>query len=202
MYATSRSLVTWVIAQHQNASNPRVRSDEGLGAGIAPWRHMKATDLLKQQHRTVEALFAEIEAGESEALKTLASALAAHMAIEHEFLYPKSREVDEDAILEAFEEHAIAETALKRALATDSEDESFEARVKVLKELIEHHVEEEEGELFPELEKELGSEELEALGIKMEARFEEVLKKGYAAVLPQNYEETTADAAQAAQSAA
>jgi hemerythrin-like domain-containing protein len=163
---------------------------------------MKATDLLKQQHRTVEALFAKIEAGEPEALKDLASALAAHMAIEHEFFYPESREIDEDAILEAFEEHAIAETALKRALATDPEDESFDARVKVLKELIEHHVEEEESELFPQVEKELGSEELETLGEEMEVRFEQVLKKGYAAVLPKNYEETTADAALAADTAA
>jgi len=163
---------------------------------------MKATDLLKQQHRTVEALFAKIEAGEPEALKDLASALAAHMAIEHEFLYPESREVDEDAILEAFEEHSIAETALKRALATDPEDDSFDARIKVLKELIEHHVEEEEGELFPQVEKEIASDELESLGQQMEARFEQVLKKGYAAVLPQTYEETTADAALASEDAA
>ncbi|MES1176010.1 MAG: hemerythrin domain-containing protein [Myxococcales bacterium] len=156
---------------------------------------MKATDLLKQQHRNVEALFAKIEAGEPEALKDLASALAAHMAIEHEFFYPESREVDEDAVLEAFEEHSIAETALKRALATDADDESFDARIKVLKELIEHHVEEEEGELFPEVEKALGNDELETLGAHMEVRFEEVLKAGYSAVLPKNYEETTADAA-------
>jgi hypothetical protein len=158
---------------------------------------MKATDLLKQQHRTVEALFAKIEGGEPEALKDLASALAAHMAIEHEFFYPESRDVDEDAILEAFEEHAIAETALKRALALDPEDESFDARVAVLKELIQHHVKEEEGELFPQVEKELEATELEALGARMEKRFEEVLKKGYASVLPPNYEQTTADAAQA-----
>lgn len=163
---------------------------------------MKATDLLKQQHRTVEALFEKIEAGEPEALKDLASALAAHMTIEHEFFYPESREIDEDAILEAFEEHAIAETALKRALATDPDDESFDARIKVLKELIQHHVEEEEEELFPQVERELESDELDALGEKMEARFDQVLKRGYAAVLPANYEETTADAARAADNAA
>jgi hemerythrin superfamily protein len=156
---------------------------------------MKATDLLKQQHRNVEALFAKIEAGEPEALKELASALAAHMTIEHEFFYPESREVDEDAVLEAFEEHSIAETALKRALATDSEDASFDARVKVLKELIEHHVEEEEGELFPEVEKAIDSAELEAMGAKMETRFQEVLLQGYEAALPDNYEETAADIA-------
>lgn len=156
---------------------------------------MKATDLLKQQHRNVEALFAQIEAGEPEALKDLASALAAHMTIEHEFFYPESRGVDEDAILEAFEEHSIAEVALKRALATDAEDESFDARIKVLKELIEHHVEEEEGELFPQVEKDIDPAELEAMGAKMEVRFQEVLSQGYEATLPENYDETSADIA-------
>lgn len=159
---------------------------------------MKATDLLKQQHRTVEALFAKIEAGEPEALKDLASALAAHMAIEHEFFYPESREIDEDQIAEAFEEHAIAEVALKRALACDPEDEAFDARVTVLKELIAHHVKEEESELFPDVESELDGDQLEALGKKMEARFDEVLRKGYAAVLPKNMEDTAADLAQQA----
>jgi hypothetical protein len=158
---------------------------------------MKATDLLRQQHRSVEAMFAKIEAGEPEALKDLASALAAHMVIEHEFFYPEARLVDEDEILESFEEHAIAELALKRALATDPDDEMFDARVDVLKELIQHHVEEEEGELFPEVEEALDSEELEAMGVEMEERFEAVLKQGYEAVLPQTFEQTAADLAEA-----
>jgi len=157
---------------------------------------MKATDLLKEQHRTVEALFAKIEGGEPAALKDLASALAAHMTIEHEFFYPESRTVDEDAIGEAFEEHAIAEVALKRALACDPEDDVFDARVSVLKELIAHHVDEEENELFPQLESQIGGAALEALGERMEKRFEEVLNKGYAAVLPKNMEDTAADLAQ------
>jgi len=157
---------------------------------------MKATDLLKEQHRTVEALLAKIEGGEPEALKDLASALAAHMTIEHEFFYPESREVDEDAIPEAFEEHAIAEVALKRALACDPEEDAFDARVSVLKELIAHHVEEEESELFPQVESQLDAAQLEALGERMEKRFEAVLKKGYAAVLPKNMEDTAADLAQ------
>jgi Hemerythrin HHE cation binding domain len=163
---------------------------------------MKATDLLKQQHRNVEALFAKIEAGEPKALKDLASALAAHMTIEHEFFYPEARDVDEDEILEAFEEHSLAEVALKRALATDPEDDSFDARVKVLKELIEHHVEEEEGELFPQVEKEIDNARLEALGAEMATRFQEVLAKGYEALLPDNFEETAADIALSEEDAA
>ena len=67
----------------------------------------------------------------------------------------------------------------------------------VLKELVEHHVKEEEGELFPEVERELPEEKLESLGLAMEKRFDEVLKKGYEAVFPDNFEETTADLAQA-----
>jgi len=163
---------------------------------------MKATDLLKQQHRNVEALFAKIDAGEPEALQDLASALAAHMTIEHEFLYPEARDVDDDAIGEAFEEHSIIEVALKRALATDSEDDAFDARVTVLKELIEHHVKEEEGELFPEVEKALDKSTLEAMAKQMAARFEEVLAQGYAAAFPPTFEETAADLALAEESAA
>lgn len=156
---------------------------------------MKATDLLKQQHRSVEALFAKIEDGDSAALKDLASALAAHMAIEQEIFYPAVNELDEDVVLESFEEHSVAEIALKRALATDPEDDSFEARVKVLKELIEHHVEEEEEELFPEVEKQIPADELKSMGDEMEARFDEVLQRGYEKVLTNNYDETTADQA-------
>lgn len=166
-----------------------------LARALHPLGAMKATDLLKQQHRTVEALFAKIEAGDSSALQDLASALAAHMAIEQDIFYPAVSEVDEDTVLESFEEHSVAEVALKRALATDPEDDSFDARVKVLKELIAHHVEEEEEELFPEVEKSLGKAELERLGEDMEARFDEVLSRGYQNILPNNFEETTADQA-------
>jgi len=176
------------------------RSRTGIAIAIVPG--MKATDLLKQQHRNVEALFAKIDAGEPEALQDLASALAAHMTIEHEFLYPEARDVDDDAIGEAFEEHSIAEVALKRALATDSEDDAFDARVKVLKELIEHHVKEEESELFPEVEKAFSNSTLEAMGKQMAARFEEVLAQGYAAAFPPTFEETAADLALAEESAA
>jgi hypothetical protein len=163
---------------------------------------MKATELLKQQHRTVEALFAKIEAGDPSALQDLASALAAHMAIEHELFYPAAAEVDEDIVLESFEEHSVAEYALKRALATDPDDDSFDARVTVLKELIEHHVKEEEGELFPEIEKEIPKDELESLGEKMEKRFEQALKRGYSALLPQTFDQTSADKAREAEEAA
>jgi hemerythrin superfamily protein len=159
---------------------------------------MKATSLLKQQHREVESLFQAIESGEGELLERvedLADALVAHMAIEHELFYPAARDAAEDLVLEAFEEHASAEVALKRLLATDLFDPSFKAKVLVLKELVLHHVEEEEGELFPKVEAALGDDANEELGAEMEALFEEALQEGHEAALGRRVPKTTADAA-------
>ena len=104
---------------------------------------MNATALLKTQHRKVETLFKKLEGGRSDpkvVLEELANSLAAHMAIEHEFFYPAVKEVDEDIVNESYEEHSLAEVALKRLIATDVDDESFNARVSALKELILHHM--------------------------------------------------------------
>jgi len=156
---------------------------------------MKATKLLEQQHRQVEQLFARIESGESRLLTELADALAGHMAIEQEIFYPAVHALESDRVSESFEEHSIAELALRRALRTQPNDDQFKARVKVLKELIEHHVEEEEQGLFPAVEKQLSAEALETLGGQMSERFEQVRADGHAAVLPDDFDETTADAA-------
>src|SRR5688572_25140478 len=105
---------------------------------------MKATSLLETQHRKVEALFKKLEGGRSEReplLEDLANNLAAHMAIEQEIFYPAIKEVDEELVHESFEEHSLAELALKR-LFVAPDDEAFKARLTALKELIEHHVSE------------------------------------------------------------
>ncbi|HEY4157132.1 MAG TPA: hemerythrin domain-containing protein, partial [Polyangiaceae bacterium] len=122
---------------------------------------MKATALLKEQHRAVEKLFSQIEGGQQDLLPELANNLAGHMTIEQEIFYPAVRSVARSEISEAFEEHSVAELALKRALALNPEDEQFSARVKVLKELIQQHVKEEEGELFPKVEKKVSAADLE-----------------------------------------
>ena len=158
---------------------------------------MRATELLRRQHRTVETLFAKIEGGDTDLIEDLANALAAHMTIEHEIFYPVASQVDAQLVIESFEEHSVAELALKRALATDLDDESFIARVAVLRELIRHHVREEEENLFPEAESELSNEQLEALGDWMEIRFNEVLIAGYAVTLPNTFDLTAADLARA-----
>lgn len=160
---------------------------------------MLATQLLEQQHREVEALFSKLEKKAKnpdeaqELLEQLASSLAAHMTIEQELLYPNVENLAHDQIFEAYEEHALAEIALKRLLASDPRTEAFKARITACKELIQHHVKEEESELFPTLEDQLDEKQLESLGQRMQERFEEVMSGGYESVLPPGVGKTSAD---------
>ena len=157
---------------------------------------MKATKLLEKQHRKVEAIFKKLEKGSSEAeelLIELSNDLAAHMTIEQEIFYPAIQDVDHDVVLEAYEEHALAEVALKRLHAADPESDVFKARVVALKELIEHHVKEEEKELFPEVEKALDEDKLKELGKQMKARFDEVVEAGYESAVPRGFAKTSSD---------
>jgi hemerythrin-like domain-containing protein len=161
---------------------------------------MKATALLKKQHRDVKAMFKKLESGREDReplLRELADSLAAHMAIEQTIFYPaiRSLKLKEDLISESFEEHAVAELALKRLLAIAPDDDSFKAKVTTLKELIEHHVEEEEEELFPAVEKKLAAADLEALGKDMKQAFDDALGGGFDALVPRSMASTSADAA-------
>ncbi len=149
---------------------------------------MKATALLKSQHREVENIFETLEKGADDAASQvleLANNLAAHMAIEQNLFYPAVRDIDGKMVAESYEEHAIAELALKRLLSTAGDDPSFAAKVTALKELIEHHVEEEEEELFPNVEDSMDAEQLEALGDEMSTAFDEAMATGYEALIPE-----------------
>lgn len=157
---------------------------------------MLATKLLEKQHKEVAKIFEKLEENAADAAKLvneLANSLAAHMTIEQEIFYPAIQRVDREMVFESFEEHALAEVALKRLLAADSEAEEFKARVTALKELIEHHVKEEEEELFPEVEKQIGKDELEELGAQMKERFEAVVEAGYESAVPRGFAKTSSD---------
>jgi hemerythrin superfamily protein len=157
-----------------------------------------ATALLKTQHRKVETLLKKLENGRSEAeplLEELARDLPAHMQIEQELFYPAVREIDEDMVLESFEEHSVAEIALKRLLATPSDDPTFKAKATTLKELILHHVEEEEGELFPKVDKKLSTEQNQELGRRMKEMFERASQQSIEPIIPKGGR-TTADVAE------
>lgn len=141
---------------------------------------MDATRLLEQQHREVEALFAELEKGSKDARKTvkeLARNLLAHMVIEQSIFYPAVKEAAPDAIHEAYEEHHVARVEIARLVATETDDETFAAKVKTLKELIAHHVKEEEKELFPKVRKRVETEQLASLGESMEKDFTRLVER-------------------------
>jgi hemerythrin superfamily protein len=138
---------------------------------------MKATDLLKKQHRQVEKLFKEVEKTEDpkqrrKLMEQIAADLKMHTQIEEEIFYPAVREVGtakaETMIDEAFEEHHVVDLVLAELPQVDPEDERFEAKMTVLSELVKHHVEEEEGEMFPMAEKKLGAERIKDLGQQLE----------------------------------
>ena len=156
---------------------------------------MKATELLETQHRKMEDLFSELEDGRSNLLEELANNLAAHMTIEQEIFYPAVSSINSSTIAESFEEHAIAEMSLKRLLNTKPEEESFSARLSVLKELVRLHVHEEEAELFPEVDQDLAEARLAELGEQMKARFDEAMDEGYERLLPGGFDETSSDRA-------
>jgi hypothetical protein len=137
---------------------------------------MQATALLKKQHREVKALFGEakkVKSGERHrVLDEITDKLEAHMTIEETIFYPAVRELDtkktDEMVPEAYEEHHVVKLVLAELPDVDVEDEQFEAKVTVLSELIEHHVEEEETEMFKVAEK-LGAERLADLGSEMAA---------------------------------
>lgn len=142
---------------------------------------MKATDLLKKQHKNVKALFKKVENTEGgrqrrQLMDQIANELKIHTKIEEEIFYPAVRELGtskaEEMIDEAFEEHHVVDLVLAELPTVDPEDERFAAKMTVLSELVEHHVEEEEGELFPMAEKKLGKDRLQMLGEQMQSMAE------------------------------
>ncbi|HKO90450.1 MAG TPA: hemerythrin domain-containing protein [Polyangiaceae bacterium] len=162
---------------------------------------MKATKLLETQHREVKSLFKRLERDGSDqqvALEELANSLAAHMTVEQDIFYPAIRRVAEELVNESYEEHALAEVALKRLLTTAPEERAFKARLTALEALIDHHVQEEEEAIFPQVEAALDEEALEQLGRSMQERFDEVFEGGFEAALPKGWAKTSADIAKKA----
>ena len=147
---------------------------------------MNATELLKKQHKEVKALFKKVEKTENgrqrrQLMDQIVTALEGHTTIEEEMFYPALRELEtkkaEEMVNEAFEEHHVVKLVLAELPNVDPADERFEAKMTVLSELIEHHVEEEENEMF-KLAKKLGDDELDDLGQRMMARFEALTGQG------------------------
>lgn len=145
---------------------------------------MNAIKLLKHQHREVEALFKQMHkatAGKARrhVFEKIADALAVHATIEEKHFYPSVKEKSTEGILlESVEEHLAVKRVIADLLQLDASDETFAAKVKVLGDEVEHHVEEEEEVLFPRVERMFDDEALESIGEAMEEMQAELLETG------------------------
>jgi hemerythrin superfamily protein len=136
---------------------------------------MDAFELLKNDHKKVSQLFKEIESAatgaKTQLFNRLKTELDLHAHIEETFLYPALENTEEarEITLEAYEEHKVVKDLLAELAGAATPDDEWDAKLTVLKENVEHHVEEEEGELFSKARKALSTEEIDRLGAQMEA---------------------------------
>jgi hemerythrin superfamily protein len=149
---------------------------------------MNVIELLKKDHETVSGLFKSFESakeskGDSEKeaiVGRICEALTAHATVEEEIFYPavaeraQEDEKAEDNVKEAQEEHGLVKALVSELEGMSADEEQFDAKVKVLKDVVEHHVEEEEGQLMPRAKKLLSSEELDQMGSRVESRKQEL----------------------------
>ena len=138
---------------------------------------MNAFQLLKEDHQKVSGLFQQLEPTTERAEKTrtelfakLKEELDIHARIEETIFYPAIKQAAEtrEIVLEGFEEHHVIKMLLKELGAMPVDTEEWAAKLKVLQENVEHHVEEEEGEMFQKARQVLSEEQINQLGERME----------------------------------
>jgi hemerythrin superfamily protein len=164
------------IAQSASTSTARKRAAQKAAAT----RAKDAINLLKADHRKVETLFSDFEKAGGEARKLqiarkICMELKIHTQIEEEIFYPAARDfLDDDEIVnEALVEHQAAKELIAQIETMDATDEMFEAKVTVLQEQIEHHVEEEEKEFFPQVQR--SDMDTKAIGEQLLARKQQLM---------------------------
>jgi hemerythrin-like domain-containing protein len=185
--AASQSTRSEPAAESTSRFASAATSVRGAVAGVAatvsariPWQtadddaialletdHRRLEDLLKRGEETTERAVK----GRTELLKTLTTELNVHELIEEKVLYPalKAHPQAKEIVLEGYEEHHVADLIVKELEGLAKNDEQWGAKFKVLKENIEHHIEEEEGEMFRTARGVLSREDLRQLGARMAA---------------------------------
>lgn len=141
-------------------------------------RAQDAIALLKQDHKTMRGLLSKLEEAEGRerqtTLKTIEHELKVHTKIEEDIFYPAFREAaekedDKELYFEALEEHHVVDLVLPEIKQTQPDADEFPAKAKVLKDLVEHHAEEEETEMFPRAKKLMDRAQLMELGQQLAA---------------------------------
>ena len=147
---------------------------------------MNALQLLKSDHQHVNQLLSQLaetttraSKKRKELLAKIGQELRIHTQIENEIFYPAFKEAgkkaDKPIFFEALEEHRAVETLVLPDLEdSDVNSDEFSGRARVLRDLVQHHVEEEENEMFPRVESLMSDEQLMRLGERMEE-----MKKSY-----------------------
>jgi hemerythrin-like domain-containing protein len=145
---------------------------------------MNGLELLKEDHRKAQGLFEQVKAAQNERqrnqlYKKIKAELETHTYIEEKVLYPTLKKFEEfkEIALEAIEEHLQVKTLLRAIDRLSEGAQRFEAKLMVLIENVEHHVEKEEGEMFPEVERRFSEEQLEELGRELQVAKREFGKK-------------------------
>ena len=140
---------------------------------------MDAIALLKADHEKMKGLLNELQATTERGVKTrtelfatIKGELTLHEIIEEEIFYPelKAHPKAKDVVLEAYEEHHVVDLLMGELEALDVGDETWGAKVLVMKENVEHHMEEEEGDMFKKARQVFDKAELDDLGRRMEER--------------------------------
>ena len=144
-----------------------------------------AIKLLTADHAKVKKMFKEFEKlskkddkeGKQELATQICRELAIHAQLEEEIFYPAAREAinDDDMMNEAMVEHNSAKDLISQIQSMGPSDPMFDATVKVLGEYVNHHVEEEQNEIFPKVEK--AKVDLEEIGTEMAQRKEELMEE-------------------------
>ena len=140
---------------------------------------MDAIRMLKTDHDKVKRLLNELETTTERGVKTreelfatIKGELSVHETIEEEIFYPalKSHPKAKDIVLEGYEEHHVVDLVMAELEGLDVSDESWGAKATVMKENVEHHIEEEEGEMFKQARQVFDRRELDELGARMAER--------------------------------
>ena len=137
-----------------------------------------AITMLKADHKEIRRLFREYRRTSDTAVKTrgkivqqIIEQLTVHTYIENEVMYPQVREllpVMDEAMLESYEEHHVADVLCAELAAMAPNDEHFEAKTIVLMENVSHHIEEEEGARFPKIREGISRAKLRDIGVLLE----------------------------------
>jgi hemerythrin-like domain-containing protein len=146
---------------------------------------MDAIDMLKADHKKVKELFQKYEAAGDRAYQKkkgiaeeVFTEITIHSTLEEELFYPavkaRTNKDGQDLVAESIEEHHVVATLIEELKPLDPKDERYDAKFTVLRENVEHHIEEEEGELFLEAEEVLG-DKIEDLSTQMKERKEQLM---------------------------